>query len=330
MIEVVQAGFHTSVQDLGRHGLRSSGIGQSGAMDGWALRLVNALIGNAADAAAIEITLGRSAFRFQADTVFAIGGADGAAMLDGTALPNWWVRTASAGQVLRFGAPRSGVRTYLTVQGGIDVPTMMGSRATDTKGAFGGFEGRLLAKGDVLCARGAAPARQSPGFGLSVRRLDPYPELADGVPVIGILPATAWADFTDEAHARLTGETWQVSPQSNRIGSRLEGPELVPRRVRELHSHGILPGVVQVPPSGQPIVQLCDGNTCGGYPVIATIIQPQLHLFAQLAPGARLRLRQTDMAGALAAQASQQARLAEIESIAGAARVRAGLPGAAA
>lgn len=325
MIEVVQAGFHSSVQDLGRHGLRSSGIGQSGAADGWALRIVNALIGNADEAAAIEITLGRFAVRFQADTVFAIGGADTGATLDNTALPNWWVRTARAGQVLRFGAPRAGLRSYLAVQGGFDVPVAIGARATDLKGAFGGLEGRLLKSGDVLRAVGAAPAAQSPGFGLSVRRLDPYPELAGGAPVIDILPATAWPDYTEAAHALLGEASWKVSPQSNRIGSRLEGPALVPLRSRELHSHGILPGVIQVPPSGQPIVQLCDGNTCGGYPVIATVIAPHLHLFGQLPPGARLRLRVTDIDGALAARAAQQARYAEIHSIAGEARARAGL-----
>jgi len=324
-LAIIRPGFFSTVQDLGRTGARASGVGQSGAMDTWALRIVNTLIGNPQDAAAIEITLGHFSARFLADTVFAIGGADASARLDGTPLANWWVRSARAGQTLSFGEVRHGMRSYLALAGGIDVPVVMGARGTDLKGGFGGLDGRLLKAGDVLAAAGRAPARHTSGFGLATQRLDPYLELAADVPVLDFLPAASWPDYSDAAHHLLTHADWTVSRQSNRLGALLDGPELTPRHRREQHSHGILPGVIQIPPSGRPMVQLCDANTCGGYPLIGTLIAPHLHLFGQLRPGATLRLRRVELADALRARDAQSARLAEISAIATLARVRTGL-----
>jgi len=325
-LAIIRPGFFSTVQDLGRTGLRASGVGQSGAIDGWALRVVNTLIGNPPDAAAIEITLGHFSARFLADTVFAIGGADASARLDGTPLANWWVRTAHAGQTLSFGDVRHGMRSYLALAGGIDVPVVMGARATDLKGGFGGLDGRLLKAGDVLAAgQKAAPPVHTSGFGLATQRLNPYPELAADVPVLDFLPAASWPDYSDAAHRLLVSADWTVSRQSNRLGALLDGPELTPRRRREQHSHGILPGVIQIPPSGRPMVQLCDGNTCGGYPLIGTLIAPHLHVFGQLRPGAKLRLRRVELVDALHARDAQSARLAEISAIATLARVRTGL-----
>jgi len=331
-LEIIRPGFYSSVQDLGRTGLRASGIGQSGAMDALALRIVNTLLGNAENAAAIEITLGRATVRFLADTVFAIGGADARARLDGKRLANWWVRAARAGQTLVFGDVASGVRSYLAIAGGVDVPIVMGARATDLKGGFGGVNGRLLKAGDVLAAGAHAspiPAVHTSGFGLATERLNPYPEFAGndttGTPVLDFLPAASWSDYSRQAHATLTSTDWTLSRQSNRLGALLDGPELVARHRREQHSHGILPGVIQVPPSGRPMVQLCDANTCGGYPLIGTVIAPHLHLFGQLAPGARLRLRQVELDEALHTHARQQALLEEVGFVAAMARQRVGL-----
>jgi len=324
-LAIIRPGFFTSVQDLGRTGLRASGVGQSGAIDGWALRVVNTLLGNSENAAAIEVTLGRWAVRFLADTVFAIGGADANATLDGARIANWWVRTARAGQTLTFGDAASGVRSYLAIAGGVDVPVVMGARATDLKGGFGGVAGRRLQAGDVLAAGSDATVVHTSGFGLATARLNPYPERIHGTPVLDFLPAANWPDYSDDAHALLTGTDWTISLQSNRLGALLDGPELTARRRRELHSHGIIPGVIQVPPSGRPMVQLCDGNTCGGYPLIGTVIAPHLHVFGQLRPGDTLRLRRVELADALRAHAAQKALLAEIGFVAAAARRRLGL-----
>jgi len=325
VLEIIRPGFFTSIQDLGRTGLRASGIGQSGAIDDWALRVVNTLLGNDENAAAIEITLGRCAVRFLADTVFAIGGADANATLDGARIANWWVRTAHAGQTLTFGDAASGVRSYLALAGGVDVPVIMGARATDLKGGFGGVAGRRLNAGDVL-AVGAEPVTvQTSDFGLATEKLHPYPELLHGTPVLDFLSAANWSDYSDDAHRLLTSANWTISLQSNRLGALLDGPELTARRRRELHSHGIIPGVIQVPPSGRPMVQLCDGNTCGGYPLIGTVIAPHLHVFGQLRPGDTLRLRRVELDEALAAHAAQAALLAEIGYVAAAGRKRVGL-----
>jgi len=332
-VEIIRPGFFTSVQDLGRTGLRASGVGLSGAIDERALRIVNTLLGNREGAAAIEIALGHCTVRFLADTVFAIGGADAQARLDGARLANWWVRTARAGQTLTFGEVvsdvrsdvASGVHSYLALAGGIDVPVVMGARATDLKGGFGGLDGRRLKAGDVLAAAAEPVTLQTAGFGLATEKLHPYPEFINGTPALAFLPAANWSDYSDEAHRLLTRANWTLSRQSNRLGALLEGPELNARRRRELHSHGIVPGVIQVPPSGRPMVQLCDGNTCGGYPLIGTIIAPHLYAFGQLRPGARLRLRRVELDDALAAHAAQQALLDEIGFVAAAGRARVGL-----
>jgi len=133
------------------------------------------------------------------------------------------------------------------------------------------------------------------------------------------------SDYSDAAHRLLVSADWTVSRQSNRLGALLDGPELTPQRRREQHSHGILPGVIQIPPSGRPMVQLCDANTCGGYPLIGTLISAHLHLFGQLRPGAKLRLRRVELEDALRAREVQAARLADINAIATLARIRTGL-----
>ncbi len=314
MIEVTLAGFYSSVQDLGRLGYRHLGVGMSGAMDTLALSVANVLVGNPAGAAALEITMGLAAFTFHADTEIALGGASAHATLDGRSLPNWWAVSVKAGQVLRFGALEAGVRSYVAVRGGLDVQPALGSASTDLKGGFGGLGGRPLKNGDRLSAKAAAPSgRPNRGFGLSPWRPDPYQEsrpgaglvgtgvassAADDTLVIHILPAAQWGDLTSQAQELLTSVDWETAPESNRVGCRLDGPELPMRERHEMRSHGIMPGVVQLPPAGRPIVQLCDGNTSGGYPVVATVIQADLHHFAQMRPKARLRFELCDIAQA--------------------------------
>lgn len=308
MIEVLQPGFHTSVQDLGRSGWRHLGVGASGAMDALALALANLMVGNDAVAAGLEVTMGHAAFAFREPAEVALGGADAQATLDGRPVPNWWAVRVRAGQVLRLGAPAAGMRTYVAMRGGIAVPAVLGSASTDLKGGFGGLDGRVLKRGDVLGLAPAAPAGEHRGFGLSAALLEPY----FGGPIIHLLPAAQWTDLEPASRQQLVQAAWQVSPQSNRVGCRLDGPELRMRAKREMRSHGIVPGVVQLPPAGQPIVQLCDGNTCGGYPVIGTVIQADLHRYAQLRPRDTVRFAWCDMAYAQARWARRQRLLADV------------------
>lgn len=306
MIEILTPGIMASVQDLGRMGLRSLGVGVAGAMDERALRIANLLVGNPEGAAGIEITLGGFRLRFNHDTVFALTGADAGATLDGLPVPAWWVRRARAGQVLSAGMATRGMRVVLAVAGGIEVPEVMGSCATDVKGGFGGHEGRWLAAGDCLTVGPAAdrPLAEA-GFGLSVAKLG---LAAVDRPELRFLPAAEWLRHSDEVRSEFQVSDWTLSPDSNRMGFRLSGPTLK-RPPMELLSHGILPGTIQLPPSGQPVIQMCDANTCGGYPKLGVVIGADVPLLAQARLGTTLRFRAVSRNEALAARRDARARL---------------------
>lgn len=307
MMEILAPGIAASVQDAGRPGWLHLGVGQAGAMDATALQVGNLLVGNAPGLAGVEFTLGGFALRFAADTVFALTGADAGARLDGDPVPAWWVRRARAGQELRAGIATRGMRSLLCVAGGIAVPPMLGSRATDLKGGFGGLDGRLLAAGDRLAVGdGAAPAIPDRGFGLDVTRLGLLDPPAGPV-TVRFLPAAEWALLPPDMRDSLTAQDWRLRPDSNRMGYRLEGSALRLDRPVELLSHGILPGTLQLPPDGQPVIQMNDANTCGGYPKLGVVIGADMPRLAQLRLGAPLRLVPVDRATALAAAADRRA-----------------------
>jgi len=324
MIEITRAGFYTSVQDLGRTSWRHLGVGLSGAMDAVALSVANLMLGNPVDAAGLEITMGQACITFRTDTEIALSGATVEATLDERPLSNWWALSVRAGQQLKLGMVNTGVRSYVAFRGGLAVPPILGSASTDLKGEFGGLQGRALKNGDVLdlCQTPPLPRRNS-GFGLPVMQRAPYAHRhnepdpitqndATIIPIVHVLPAAQWSDLTTAAQQLLVATTWHVSPQSNRLGCRLEGPILPTRRRHEMRSHGIMPGVVQLPPSGLPIVQLCDGNTSGGYPVIATVMEADLHVFAQLRPGTPVRFVLGDVTHAAALRERHQKFLDDI------------------
>lgn len=284
MIEILTSGLMNSVQDLGRPGYLDQGIGRGGAMDATALRIANLMVGNSQDAAGIEISIFPFRLRFHAPCAFAVTGAIGSAKLGNIDLPPWWARMAQAGDELRIDPPHEGARAYVAFSGGIDVPVVLGSRATDLKSIFGGIEGRPLARGDRLDLIAAGQSRQMQlgwaGFGV-----DPtvFRKHAD---VLRFMPGAEYWKFTDGARATLVSSAWSVSRENNRQGMRLEGPVLSLVEKLELLSHGIIPGTIQVPPSGQPVIQLAEANTCGGYPKIGHVIEPDLWKLAQAPTGA--------------------------------------------
>lgn len=308
MIEILSPGVMASVQDMGRPGLRNLGVGSTGAMDARALAIANLLVGNEPGAAGIEFTLGGFSLRFHADTVFALTGADAAARLDGAPVPAWWVRRARAGQTLTAGMAGRGMRSVLAVSGGVAVPALMGSRSTDLKGAFGGHEGRLLQAGDRLEAGPAEPpAMGAGGFGLAAGRLGLLPP--QGEAEIRFIPAAEWPVHGPAIRERFLASSWKLLPDSNRMGYRLSGPELRRETPLELLSHGIIPGTIQLPPVGQPVIQLNDANTCGGYPKLGVVIEADLAVLAQVRLGEHIRFRAVDRAEALAALADRAAFL---------------------
>ena len=310
MIEVLSTINLNTVQDIGRRGYRRFGVGSSGVMDAVALQVGNILLDNEEDAAAIEVQMFPFIVRFTSAHGFALTGADCQAKLDGRALPPWWADHAGAGQVLRMETPTAGARTYLTVRGGIDVPIVLGSRSTHLRGGFGGHYGRALKDGDLL-AVGVAPMARARAFGVTHL----LQEMSDDVEVRA-LPAADYEDFPSNTQDAFWLSTWRISAQSNRHGYRLSGPTLGGADRFDLRSSPIMPGIVQIPPSGSPIIQMSDANSAGGYPKMATVIDADLALLGQARLGARIRFRLVDSAMAAAAHRAQAAYLANLRRMA--------------
>ncbi|MFS7194224.1 5-oxoprolinase subunit PxpC [Rahnella inusitata] len=275
MLKVLRAGMFTTVQDLGRNGYRQQGVSHSGALDAPALRIANLLAGNDENAAGLEITLGQFSAEFHREGWMALTGAGCHAQLDGKDVWTGWRYAVKPGQVLTMKTPTRGMRSYLAISGGIDVPEVMGSRSTDLKAKFGGYNGRPLQDGDVLPTGDSFHMPKSAGgikqllFGNRIRAI----------------PGPEYQEFSAEARDAFWRASWQLSPQSNRMGYRLHGHALKRETDREMLSHGLLPGVVQVPHGGQPIVLMADAQTTGGYPRIACVIEADLYNLAQIRLG---------------------------------------------
>jgi len=304
MIEVLRAGPLTTVQDLGRDSWRDRGISRCGAMDDIALSWGNLLLGNDAGAAGLEFTLGPATLRFDADCCIAITGTDADATIDGRPLRPWWRQRVRAGQTLKLAAPRERMRSYLCISGGIAVPSALGSLSTDLKAGFGGLGGRALRDGDVLPL--AVPERLPP------RSIGIRPPDWDAT--VRVLPGPEHEDFSAAAREAFFTADWQLTPQSNRMGYRFAGPELKRERGGELASHGVLPGVIQVPPAGQPIVLMADAQTTGGYPKIAVVIRADLWKLGQLRLGGALRFVRCNIDEAHAALRQRRTELDQLRT----------------
>ncbi|WP_034301800.1 biotin-dependent carboxyltransferase family protein [Herbaspirillum sp. RV1423] len=320
MLEVIQPGLLTSVQDLGRTGHRQLGINPGGVLNTLALTAANLLVGNPAGTAGLEITMGACEFRFTADTRLALGGDDFDARLDGKPVAPYWSVPVNAGQILKLsnigpgGAP--GIRSYLAVAGGIDVPECLGSRSTDLKAGFGGHEGRALRKGDRLPLGEAGIKATGPAFGVRSPQwsgLGTHQNDSSKLLTLRVLPGPEYEQFTVAAKNALWQDKWRITPNSNRMGYRLEGPELKRKQSRDLLSHGVVPGVIQVPPSGQPIILMGDAQTTGGYPKIGVVIAADMWKLAQAPLNALLRLQPCDLEQALHAWEEQQRYLAHVQ-----------------
>lgn len=283
-IRVIEGGLLTTVQDLGRPGYQALGVSPAGAADEYAFRLANWAVGNPPGAAALEITLIGPRLFFPEEAMVVITGADLGPVLDGQPFPMWVATTVPAGSTLAFTGGSRGCRAYLAVAGGIDVPPVLGSRSTDVLGGFGGLEGRPLRAGDELPlgAPGGTGARLIPPELVPV-----YPEHVLARVVLG----PQEDHFTSEGLRAFLESSYQVTPQSDRIGLRLEGPVIRHRGRADIVSDGMPAGAVQVPQDGRPLVVLANRQTMGGYPKIATVISADLWRLAQLRPGNRLSFR---------------------------------------
>jgi biotin-dependent carboxylase-like uncharacterized protein len=275
-LTVLATGPLTTVQDAGRPGRGALGIGRSGSCDRAAARLGNRLLGNAPDAAVLEVTLGGLAVRADTDLVVVTTGARCAGSTAHNAPGH-----LRAGAELRLGPPESGLRTYVGVRGGIAVDPVLGSRSTDL---LSGLGPPALSAGDVLPVGTAT----GPMPGVDVA---PVADPPGGEVTVRVLPGPRADWFPEEAAAALTGSPWTVTDESNRIGLRLAGPQLPRARTGELASEGMVRGALQVPPSGQPVLFLADAPVTGGYPVIGYVADDDVDRCGQLRPGQPLRFR---------------------------------------
>ncbi|MBR0825535.1 biotin-dependent carboxyltransferase [Bradyrhizobium manausense] len=308
MIEILSVTGPASVQDLGRFDQYRSGVGTSGAMDDVALRAGNIVLGNNENAAGVEIPMMPFRLRFGRDMAFALTGAGIEAEIAGRAIPPWWRLHARAGDILNIRAMSHGARSYLTVGGGIDVPMVLGSRSTQFRGEFGGLHGRPLQPGDILpCAASTATIGEL-GVEPAEITLARSNATADET-IVRVVIAGEYDGFDAATQALFWSSRWKITPQSNRYGYRLQGPAVKPKAPIEKRSHGIVPGVIQIPPNGQPIIQMRDAQTSGGYPKIATVIRADLWRVGQARLGGKLRFEQTAYADALAAEDEMSAYL---------------------
>jgi antagonist of KipI len=296
----------TTVQDPGRAGLQDIGVPVAGPMDPLSHRAANLAVGNDRRAATLEVTLIGPQIAFEEEAVVAVAGAAFALTVDGAAAPMWGPIEVRAGARLAFGARARGARAYLAVAGGIAVPPLLGSRATSLVARMGPFGGRPLAAGDRLPL---APDRPRRIAELPDQRTRAAPPVS--LPAGGARLRVMWGPqdhlFTEGARAALTSGRYVVTPQSNRMGYRLEGPPLAHRGSADILSDATPHGTLQVPGSGQPILLMADRGTSGGYPKIATVITADLALAGQLAPGEWVAFEACERRDALAALRAQEA-----------------------
>jgi allophanate hydrolase len=290
MIRVLKAPGFATVQDRGRPTGRAWGVPQSGAMDPLSLALANRLVGNPSGAAALEWALGTGSLRFEARTAFAATGGDAAITLDERAVATGTTQWAEAGQVLRIGGIHTGRLLYLAVSGGVEVPEVLGSRATYLPARLGGWQGRRLQNEDLLpIGRAAGPI---PPGGTTIRYAIDFDQpfaLLQG-------PQSDW--LTRDGAAALVTSPFKITPASDRMGTRLAGATLELARASSLASEASCPGAMQLPPNGQPIVLGVDGPTVGGYPKVAVLARAETARFAQQPVGGTVRFRWVDFAEA--------------------------------
>jgi antagonist of KipI len=301
---VASAGFLALVQDPGRAGFRRSGISIGGALDSYALRVANALVSNEDTAAGLEVTLGKLRLRFEDERVVAWCGGAFNVRIGDEDLPPGHAGLVAAGEELIMTAPQAGSRAWFAISGGVDVPVVLGSRSTDLRGNFGGHEGRALRDGDTLPLGEPLLSSDRVAELFGDRKIAEWTALSSWVTTaqrdrfLRILPGPDWSRFTSEAQTALVGEPFTVTLDSDRMGARLEGPNLDRAEASDLLSEAVAPGTLQVPPNGKPILLLGDCQTIGGYPKIAHVITVDLPIAAQLWPGDLVRFHVVSLAEA--------------------------------
>jgi antagonist of KipI len=306
-LKIISAGLLTTVQDLGRHGFQKEGVIVSGAMDVFALRVANLLVGNPEDAAGIEATFFGPKIRFEADHLIAITGGNLSPTLNGERVKMWRPIRVTKGCQLEFGAPGLGCRAYLAVSGSFDLPKVIGSLSTYLRAEIGGLKGRALKAGDLIPAPGPTALGQrllqhlevpAAAAGWSQARWTPDPQLYPTLeehPTIRAIKGPEYDMFMEKSHHEFWHQEFVVTSDSDRMGYRLHGPALRLRVNKEMVSSAVTFGTIQVPADGYPIALLADHQTTGGYPRLAQAITADFSKLAQVPLGKKIRFQEVSL-----------------------------------
>ncbi|MQF82836.1 biotin-dependent carboxyltransferase [SAR202 cluster bacterium AD-802-E10_MRT_200m] len=285
LLEVLDSGFLTTIQDLGRKGFLRYGIPHAGAMDTYAHRVGNLLIGNPVDAATLEVTLPGARFRILTDTVLVVTGADLGCELNGIRVKPWLPFPAPGGAILNFTKSLSGIRSYIGVLGGIDVPLILGSRSTYSRSRLGGLEGRALSPGDLLGSTFSDQPDYVSTYNISNSLVPSYDDSIE----IRVILGPQQDSFTAQGLKTFLTSLYTISDEADRTGYRLSGPKIEHISGADIISDGNPLGAIQVSGDGMPIILLADRGTTGGYAKIATIISVDIAKLAQAGPGDQVK-----------------------------------------
>ena len=291
-ITIIDPGLLSTVQDTGRHGYQKYGVPVSGAMDNFSLRAANLLVGNTTGSACIEMTIVGASIKFNYPAVISITGGNLSMKLDGAKINNWCSIQVESGSVLKSDGAQDGMRAYLAIKGGINVPVIMGSKSTYIPASFGGFKGRALIAGDTLLINNS-----------DVEPIQEERNLPEGLQVVHyghshIVRVTLGPQhnkFTSEAIKTFFDSRYSVSSNCDRVGYRLTGPQLQHESSADIISDGTQFGSIQVPSDGNPIILMADRGPTGGYAKIGTVISADLNLIAQSRPGDSIVFRQVSV-----------------------------------
>ena len=306
--KVIKSGMLSTIQDLGRYGHRKSGVIVSGSMDKLALKIGNLLLGNKEEEAGLEITLIGPVLLFEKEQLIVLTGADLSPSIDGIPLTMWRPTYVPKGALLSFGKPIKGCRTYLSVSGGFKIKPALGSSATYLQAGIGGWEGRALKAGDQIpfnqVIKDSGKFSWSPDL-----KLYPNPDTQ----TIRVIAGPEFNLFSEESRQAFFNEIFNISKENNRMGYRLDGPEIQLTIAREMLSSAVAFGTIQVPPKGKPIVLMADCQTTGGYPRIANVITPDLSILAQKQTGNEIKFELITLAEAQKYLLHQEQQLKQLK-----------------
>jgi antagonist of KipI len=280
---ILKAGLFTTVQDLGRSGFLSYGVPLCGGMDQFSLVAANLIVGNEPGCACLETTIVGPELEALRETQVAVTGAECSPRINAKSVSMWRTLNLEKGDVLSFESARSGCRAYLSLRGGVDVPVVLGSRSTFVRGGFGGLSGRALRSGDVIGCFDVAPLRVE--YSLPKELLPQFNDCVEARVVLG--PQEDM--FTEEGVNTFFSGLFRITSEADRMGYRLDGPRVMHKKSADIVSDALLPGAVQVPQDGKPIVVMRDAQTTGGYSKVGVVVTPDLCMLGQSRPGGSVR-----------------------------------------